>query len=147
MLSEFFTNHVSAIFLGILICLVLSRLIASFRKTRKEKPDPPFIFGPIRGMYVCYQCDTVFNTPQCPVCDEQAVIPLIHLTGSVIEDQRVAAVLRRLQEPTILKLSTFKNQQAAATASESRPESANGGMSEVPVVFSVFESETGQELS
>ena len=43
------------------------------------------VFAPIRKMYICYQCDTVFNTDICPNCQEKAVIPLSRLTGIVTE--------------------------------------------------------------
>src|SRR5208337_3057154 len=109
MLNDFFTNHGSVIFLSILLLVVLSGLISSRKKSRKERPDLPFIFAPIRGMYVCYQCDTIFNTVRCPKCNEGAVIPLVHLTGSVIEDERVAAVLGRLQRRSTWKLPTFQS--------------------------------------
>jgi hypothetical protein len=132
MMSELITNHVSAIFLGILITLVLTRIIASAKKSRKEKLDPPFIFGPIRGMYVCYQCDTIFNSVRCPACNEEAIIPLIYLTGSISQDERVANVIRRLREPVVLKLSTFQKGQPIIAEPESRPEPLNGGVSEIP---------------
>jgi len=127
MLSELFSNHGSAICLGILLCLVVWRVISSSRKSRKKIPvDPPSIFGPIRGMYVCYQCDTIFNTTQCPGCYEDAVIPLIHLTGSIMEDERVAAVIGRLQERNGWKLWNFQDGQKVTLAPASMPASSNG---------------------
>src|SRR5271157_5852608 len=96
MLNNFLTNHGLVTFPVLLFLLVLSGIIASRKKPRKERPDPPFIFGPIRGMYVCYQCDTIFNTPRCPECLAEAALPLIHLTGSITEDERVAALIRKM---------------------------------------------------
>jgi hypothetical protein len=137
MLNDFYTNHGSAIFIGLFLSLFLSLIISSSRKkTRKERPDPPTISGPIRGMYVCYQCDTIFNTDQCPMCGEEAVVPLIHLTGSIMEDERVAVVISKLQKGITWKLPTFHDGQPIAEASASRPKSTNGGASEVPVTLS-----------
>ncbi len=148
MLNDLFTNHGSVIFFSILLLVVLSGLISSRKKSRKERPDLPLIFAPIRGMYVCYQCDTIFNTARCPKCGEEAVIPLIHLTGSVMEDERVASVLGRLQRRSTWKLPTFQSfQDGQAVTSESRPEVSNGSASEVPVTIAVLSSERGRELS
>src|SRR5208283_4667647 len=104
MLSELFANHGESVFIVALIWVVLLGVTFSGRKSRKERPDPPSIFGPIRGMYVCYQCDTIFNTPQCPVCEEEATIPLIYLTGSVMQHERLTAMISRPQERGTLKL-------------------------------------------
>ncbi len=148
MLNDFFTNHGSVIFLSVLFFLVLSGLISSRKKSRQERPDPPFIFAPIRGMYICYQCDTIFNTVRCAECNEEAIIPLIHLTGSIIEDKRAAAVIGKLQGRSTWKLPTFQTlQDGQAVASASRPEAPNGGASEVPVTIEVLSSERGRQLS
>lgn len=149
MLSGLFTQYASAAFIVAVVALVLSRLAFSGKKSRrKEKPDPPAIFGPIRGMYVCYQCDTIFNTTQCPGCHEEAAIPLIHLTGSIMEDVRVAAVTNRLKVRANWKLPSLQNEQAIqpAPAVAPVPNSSNGDASEVPVKF-LFAPERGRELS
>lgn len=100
MQAEISMNPVQMIFLGVLFFLVLSSLICSQKKRgRRERPDPVIIYGPIRAMYVCYQCDTIFNSSRCPRCNEEAVVPLIQLTGSIMEDERIAAVVGRLQGP------------------------------------------------
>jgi predicted transcriptional regulator len=148
MLTDLFANHGSVIFLSILLLLVLSGLISSRKKARKERPDPPFIFAHIREMYICYQCDTIFNTARCPECNEEGIIPLIHLTGSIIEDERVAAVIGKMQGRSTWKLPifhTFQNGQAVASAS--RPEVSNGAASEVPVTIGLLPSARGSDLS
>lgn len=149
MLNGFFTNYGSAIFVGILLCVTLSHVISSSRKSRKEKPDPEPVFASIHGMYVCYQCDTIFNTPQCPKCNEDAVIPLVHLTGSVIEDERVTAILDKLQQHNSWKIPAFQEGQAVTLlhAPSSKPESSNGGASEAPVKLSAIRAERVQESS
>ncbi len=148
MLNELFTNHGSAVFLSVLLLLTLASLISSSKKSRKERPDPPIIFAPIRGMYVCYQCDTIFNTPQCPECNEEAVIPLIHLTGSILENETASAVIGKLQGHHTWKLPTFQTfQYGKAITHASRPEASNGGAPEVPVAIEVLASESGRELS
>ncbi len=133
MQNEFFTNHIQAFFLGTLLLTVLAAIIYPRKKNKKEKPDPPVIFGSIRGMYVCYQCDTIFNTLKCPVCNEEAVVPLIQLTGSIIEDGRVAAVVGKLQRCSTRKLPpllAFQDEHAVLPAPASKP--ANGDATEVP---------------
>jgi hypothetical protein len=132
MLNEVYTNHGSAIFLGTLLCFVLFCILSSGRKSRKEKPDPPSLFAPIHGMYVCYQCDTIFNTAQCPICGEEAAIPLVHLTGSITEHESLAVVIGKLQEHSTWKLPTFPARQAIILAPPPGPKSSNGGVSEVP---------------
>ena len=151
MLSNFLMDNSLVIFPGILLLLVLSGIISSRKKSRKEKPDPPAIFGPIRSMYVCYQCDTVFNTPYCPECNEEAVVPLIHLTGIVNDDERVAAVIDKLQNHRTWKLPAFQMLQGEQPV---KPEPAsvkkppNGTATEVPVSISVLRSsERSPELS
>jgi hypothetical protein len=47
-----------------------------------DREDPEMICAPIHGLFVCHQCDTVFNTRICPNCREDAMIPLVNLTGS-----------------------------------------------------------------
>lgn len=148
MLNDFFTNHGPVMFISILVFLVLFGLVSSRKKSRQERPDPPFIFAPIRGMYICYQCDTIFNTVRCPECNEEAIIPLIHLTGSITEDKRVAAVVAKLQRRSTWKLPTLQTfQDGQAVASASRPEASNGAASEIPVTIEVLPSERGRQLS
>jgi hypothetical protein len=148
MVNEFISNHGWVIFISAIFLLVLSRFISLSNKYREGKPDPPMIFGPIRGMYVCYQCDTIFNTLRCPGCNEEAVIPLIHLTGSIIENERVAAVVGKLQGSSAWKMPTFPTfQDGQAVKPASRPGASNGGASEVPVRLAVLTSERGRELS
>ena len=147
MVSELLANHGEAAFIIILLWVVFLGVLFSRRKSRSEKPDPPSIYGPIRGMYVCYQCDTIFNTEQCPVCYEQATIPLIHLTGSVILNDRLTAMMGRLQERSTLKLPTLVNGEAATPASASKPASSNGVATEVPLTVALPRSERGRELS
>jgi hypothetical protein len=147
MLSELIANHGETALIVILLWVVLSGVIFSRRKSRKERPDPPSIFGPIRGMYVCYQCDTIFNTAQCPECHEEARIPLIHLTGSVLQNERLTAVIRELQERSTLKLPIFQKSDADTPAHAARPEPVNGGASEVPLTLSLLGSERSRELS
>jgi len=125
-LNALFTNHGSAIFLGTLLCIVLVGVISRRQKPREERPDPPEIFAPIRGMYVCYECDTVFNTIRCPKCNEDAVIPLVHLTGSIEEDKRIASVVAKLQEHSTWNLPVFQDKQVVALAPPCRPEPSNG---------------------
>jgi hypothetical protein len=36
----------------------------------------------IHGLYICHQCDVIFNTAYCPSCGEEGMIPLVRLTGS-----------------------------------------------------------------
>ena len=126
MLNELYMNHGSAIFLGTLISIVLIGAIAFRSKPRKDRPEPPAIFGPIRGMYVCYQCDTVFNTPQCPTCHEEATIPLIHLTGSIAQNERFTAMIDRLQEHSAWKLPAFEDKRVVVLEPARRPKSSNG---------------------
>ncbi len=148
MLNEFITNHGPVIFLGLLLLLVLSGIIFSGKKSRTEKPDPPSIFAPIRGMYVCYQCDTIFNTAQCPLCNEDAAIPLIHLTGSILENDRLAAVMEKLQGRSTWKLPTFQAfEEGQEVAPGYMPEVSNGGASEVPMTISALRPERSRELS
>jgi len=146
MLSELIANHGESVFVVVLLWVVLLGVMFSRRKSRKEAPDPPAIFGPIRGMYVCYQCDTIFNTTQCPVCREEAVIPLIHLTGTISQNEKLSVMMGRLQERSTLKLPTFEDIEAVKPAPSSRAESANGA-SEVPLALSLLKSERGRELS
>jgi hypothetical protein len=95
-------------------------------------------------MYICYQCDTIFNTVRCPQCGEQAVIPLIQLTGNIIENEGVAAVIGKLQGRSTRKLSTFQPfPERQAISAASRPEASNGGSSKVPVTIAVLKSERG----
>jgi hypothetical protein len=132
MLNELYAHHGSAIFLGTLICVVLLSAILSLRKKpRKDRPEPPAIFGPIRGMYVCYQCDTVFNTPQCPTCREEATIPLIHLTGSIVQNDRFTAMIDRLQVRSTWTFPTHQDAETDPPAPEPRPEAINDGVYEV----------------
>jgi|GEM_PF-6575552 hypothetical protein len=148
MVNELFKDHALVIFISVMFLLVLARLISLSKKSREEKPDLPFLFGPIRGMYVCYQCDTIFNMLRCPVCDEEAILPLIHLTGSILENERVAAVIGKMQGRSTWKaptLQTFQDGQAVTPAS--RPRASNGGASEVPVTIAAPTCERGRELS
>ena len=131
MLDELFRNHGQAAFIVILLGVVLLGVILSKRKFRKEKPDRPPIFGPIRAMYVCYNCDTIFNTVRCPMCREEATIPLIQLTGSVIQNERLTAMLDRLQMRGTFKLPTSRGGEKHAPTPASRPEAVNGGVYEV----------------
>jgi hypothetical protein len=148
MLNEFFTDHGFVIFLSVTFLLVLSSFISFNKRYRGEKPDPPMIFGPIRGMYVCYQCDTIFNTCRCPKCNEEAIIPLIHLTGSVLENEKVAAVIGKLQGSSAWKVPTFQTfQEGQAVTPASRRKGSNGGASEAPVTIAALTSERGRELS
>jgi len=144
-------NNGLIIFPGLLFLLVLSGVISSRKKSRKEKPDPPSIFGPIRDMFVCYQCDTIFNTTRCPGCNEEAVIPLIHLTGIVLDDERVAAVIDKLQNHRTWKLPAFQvlqGEQPVMPEPASRKKPPNGSAPEVPMSISVLEaSERSAELS
>ncbi|MDA8306521.1 MAG: hypothetical protein M0Z81_06820 [Deltaproteobacteria bacterium] len=145
MLNGLFTHYASVIFVGAVLAFALSRVLSYGKNSRrKEKSDPPAIFGPIRGMYVCYQCDTIFNTVECPVCHEEALIPLVHLTGSITEDERVAAVTNRLSSRGDWKLQAIENEQQVQPAPA--PQSSNNGdASEVPVRF-LF-APRGRELS
>ena len=150
MLKEFFTDHGVELFPIVVLFLVLLAIRSSKKKVRKERPDPPLIYGPIRGMYVCYQCDTVFNTPRCPECLEEAVIPLIHLTGSLTEDERVAAVIGKLQGHTTSKLPRFQIvplPAASSSASASGSKGSNGSASEFPAIITTVTSERSSELS
>ena len=126
MLNELYAHHGSAIFLGTLICVVLLGAISLRKKPRKQRPEPPAIFGPIRGMYVCYQCDTVFNTPQCPTCHEEATIPLIHLTGSIAQNDRFTAMIDKFQEHNVCKLPAFEDKRVGVLEPARRPKSSNG---------------------
>jgi uncharacterized alpha/beta hydrolase family protein len=133
MLSELITNHGQTALIVILLWVVLLGVILSRKKSRKDRPDPPSIFGPIRGMYVCYQCDTIFNTAKCPKCYEEAMIPLVQLTGSVIQNERLTAMISRLQGSSTLKLPIFQNSHVETPTPASRPEPVNGDASEVPL--------------
>jgi hypothetical protein len=147
MLSEFFTDHGSVIFICVLFLLILSR-VPFGNKSRRERPDPPVISGHIHGMYICYQCDTIFNTPRCPECGEEAVVPLVRLTGSIMENERITAVIGKLQGRSTRKLPTFQTfQDVEAATPAPRPEVANGGASEVPVSIAVIRPERSRELS
>ena len=132
MINELFTNHGWEIFSGTFFCLVLIFILPSGRKSLKERPGPPSFFAPIHGMYVCYQCDTIFNTARCPTCGEEAAIPLVHLTGSITEHESLAVVIGKLQEHSTWKLPTFPARQAIILAPPPGPKSSNGGVSEVP---------------
>jgi len=150
MLNELFTNHGLLVFSGLLFLVVLLSLISTSRKYRKERPDPPMIFAPIRGMYICYQCDNIFNTPRCPACDEEAVIPLVHLTGSIMEEDRITAVIDKLQDRRtwrLPKVKTFIDGQAFASVASPEPGSLNGDGSEVPVKSPMIREERPRELS
>ena len=131
MLSELFTNHGESAFIVALIGVVLLGVIFSRRKSRKERPDPPSIFGPIRGMFVCYQCDTIFNTDQCPRCHTEAMIPLIKLTGSVIQNERLNAMIDRLQVRSTWEMPAFEDSETDAPTPAPRPEAVDGGVYEV----------------
>ena len=145
MLNVLFTNYDSAIFIGAVLVFVFFLALFSGKKgRRKEKGDPPAIFGPIRGMFVCYQCDTIFNTTLCPVCHEEASIPLILLTGSIVEDERVAAVTNRLKARANWKLTPLQIEQAIHPASVAN--SSNGDAPVVPVTF-LYTPERSRELS
>ncbi len=145
MLNGLFTHYASEIFIGAVLAFALTRAISSGGKSRrKEKPDLPAVFGPIRGMYVCYQCDTVFNTAQCPGCREEALIPLIHLTGSIEEDGRVVAVAKRLSARVNSKRAPLQNEQVVQPSPASLPESSNGGGAEVPVRFLIAPQRRGE---
>ena len=147
MLDGLFTHYASKIFIGAVLTFALSRFVAcGKKKRRKEKPDPAAIFGPIRGMFVCYQCDTVFNTSQCPGCHEEGSIPLIHLTGSILEDERVAAVANRMNGRPGRKAASFNNELMVQPGQAPVPEAPNGDASEVPVRI-VFSPQRGRELS
>jgi len=126
MLNEIYAHYGSAIFLSTLVCIVLLGAICFRNKPRKDRPEPPAIFGPIRGMYVCYQCDTVFNTVRCPKCNEDAVIPLVHLTGSIVEDKRIAPVIGKLQEHSAWKLPATEEKRVVVLEPARRPKSSNG---------------------
>jgi hypothetical protein len=144
MLSEFFASHGLETIPVVIFLLTLSAIITSRKKHRKERPDPPVLFGPIRGLYVCYQCDTIFNTTRCPGCQEDAVIPLIQLTGSIVEDDGVADVIRRLQrlgEWKLPDLQTLQIGQAVTPALKPGRKSSNGKASEVPLTISDLISE------
>ncbi len=150
MVNNLLANHGIVIFPGLLFLLILWGLISSRKKARKERPDPPVVFAPIRGMFVCYQCDTIFNTPRCPECNEEAVVPLIQLTGNIIGDERVAAVIGKLQRRSDWKLPIFQPLEdglAIVPKAASRKKAPNGGASEVPLPIAVHESERGRELS
>ena len=148
MLNDIFSNHGLVIFLSVFFLLVSSLFINFRRKPREEKPDGPLIFGPVRGMYVCYQCDTIFNTRQCPECGEEAVIPLIHLTGSITENERVASVISKMQTPGDWKMPAFRTfQDTQIVAPSSVPENANGDASKVPLTMEVLKPERSRELS
>ena len=126
MLNEIYAHHGWTIVLGTLVCIVLLGAISLREKPRKLRPEPPAIFGPIRGMYVCYQCDTVFNTIRCPKCNEEAVIPLVHLTGSIVEDKRITPVIGKLQEYGGWKLPALEDKQLVLLEPACRPKSSNG---------------------
>jgi hypothetical protein len=134
-LSELYIDHGSAIFIGTLLCTVLAGVMFSRKKPRLERPEPPAIFGPIRGMYVCYQCDTIFNTTRCPRCKEDAAIPLVQLTGSIEEDKKLSSVIGKLKDPGAWKLPAFPDKQMVALAPACKPQSKNGA-SEVPMGLS-----------
>ena len=148
MLNEFFTDHGYMMFFSVIFFLVLSSLISFKRRYREEKPDHRMIYGPIRGMYVCYQCDTIFNTLRCPKCNEEAIVPLIHLTGSVLQTEKVTAVISKLQTSSTWKIPAFQTlQDGEAVTPASRPKASNGAASKVPVKIPVLTSERGSELS
>jgi hypothetical protein len=127
MLGELITNHGESVFIVLLFWVVLTGVIFSRKKPRKERPDPPSIFGPIHGMYVCYQCDTIFNTARCPVCCEDAAIPLISLTGSVTQSEKLTAAINRLQARSTSELPVFQGSESYTSMPASEPEGANGG--------------------
>ena len=132
--NQLSTNYVQILFLGALMLLVIIGLISSGKKRRKEELDPSFVYGSIREMYVCYQCDTIFNTLRCPVCNEEAVIPLVQLTGSIMENERLAAVIGKLQRCNSLQSpsgQTFLDRQDVLPVVARRPEFSNGSVSEV----------------
>ena len=67
-----------------------------------------------------------------------------------MEDERVAAVVGRLQRRSAWKLPTFQilqDGQAVTPAPAPGPESSNGGAPAVQMTISVLESERGRELS
>jgi hypothetical protein len=145
MLSRFFSQYASAIFIVAVLAFALARSVSGVKRSgRKEKPDPPPVFGPIRGMYVCYQCDLIFNTARCPGCQEEALIPLIHLTGSIQEDERVSAVTKRIGPNGSRNLSVLPRQQPVQPVALTN--STNGDSAEVPVRI-LFAPEGGRELS
>lgn len=147
MLNGLLTNYASELFIVTALGLILWRIVAANRRAqRKEKPDPPAIYGPIRGMYVCHQCDTIFNTTYCPGCHEEAVVPLINLTGSILEDENVAAIVSRLKARANWKPASVPSEQAVQAAPAALPKAANGDASEVPVRL-MYEPERVRELS
>lgn len=147
MLDGLLNHYASVILIVAALALVLSRILAASRRARRrERPDPEAIFGPIRGMYVCYQCDTVFNTAYCPGCHEEAVVPLINLTGSILESENVVAIVSRIKARTNWKLAAVPSEQAIQAAPASLPKPANGDASEAPVRL-MYEPERGRELS
>ncbi len=142
MLIGFFSHCALAIFLLAFLSLATAGVVSLGKKSRgKDRPDPPAIFAPIRGMYVCYQCDTIFNTAQCPGCHEDALIPLIHLTGTLMENERVSAVAVRLKEHAVRRFPAPESQLSACL-----PTPPNGDASKVPMTF-LLESQRGGELS
>jgi hypothetical protein len=146
MLNELFANHGSSIFIGILLCLVILLVLsASRKKSRQERPDSPPIFGPIRGMYVCYACDTIFNTARCPTCAEEAVIPLVQLTGTIAEDDRIAVVISKLREPGPYRLPALRDIKTIAPAPALMPEPTNGSASQDPAALSALRAWTHPE--
>jgi hypothetical protein len=146
MLKGLFSEYATAVFMAAVLAFAIARVVSSGKNSRRrEKPDPVPVFGPIRGMYVCYQCDTIFNTAQCPYCREEASIPLIHLTGSLLEDERVSVVTRRIDVRAGRNLPALQN-ELAATAPATALKPANGDGSGVPVRI-LFAPERGRELS
>ncbi|MGC9197009.1 MAG: hypothetical protein ACP5IL_16380 [Syntrophobacteraceae bacterium] len=145
MLSQFFSQYSSAILIVAVLAFALARSVSGVKRSRRrEKPDPAPVFGPIRGMYVCYQCDLIFNTAQCPGCQEEAKVPLIHLTGSILEDERVSAVTNRISPSGSRNLPALPRQQPVQPVALTN--SSNGDSAEVPVRI-LFAPESGRELS
>jgi hypothetical protein len=66
---------------GMLFAMYLSKKHRS--RTQVVESLPTCCGNSIHGMFICYQCDTIFTTAYCPGCNEPAAIPLVRLTGSL----------------------------------------------------------------
>jgi len=83
--SEMLIKYVIPVILTLFVAYTIRKTSRTKWTRYNESMDTNILYGPIRGMFVCYECDTIFNTPMCPECHEEAVIPLIRLTGSVTD--------------------------------------------------------------